>query len=75
MDLRKSLTFPENLNISLSEFFDHVTFDLYEIVFSLAVGTAKKREGSNYTAFKFKGKETKHFSGNLINLSPCERSE
>ena len=68
MDLRKSLTFPENLNISLSEFFDHVTFDLYEIVFSLAVGTAKKREGSNFTVFQFKGKESKIQSGNSMKL-------
>ena len=57
--------------MSLSEFFNHVTYDFDEIVISLAVGTAKKREGSKYTAFQFRGKESKILAGNSIKLCPC----
>ena len=54
--------------MSLSQFFNHVTYDFDEIVISLAVGTAKKREGSNFTVFQFKGKESKIQSGNSMKL-------
>ncbi len=51
--LRNSLTFPKNLNISLTQYFNYVTYDLDEIVASLVVGTAKKQDGSNDTSFEF----------------------
>ena len=39
--------------MSLSRFFEEITNDLKDIVYSMDVGCGIKQEGSNYSYFKF----------------------
>ena len=52
-DIWNSITFPQNLNGSLADFFEEVTYDLEEVVYSVEVGTGIKLHGTNETSFKF----------------------
>ena len=52
-DLRDSIKFPPNLNMTLSKFFEEITYNIEYIVFSIDVRTGIKQEASNYKYFKF----------------------
>ena len=56
-DLRTSLTYPSNLNMTPSEFFNRITYNMDDIIFSLEIGTAKMRGQTNDTVFKFRSDE------------------
>ena len=52
-DIRDSIKFPQNLNISLSKFFEKITYNIEDIVYYIYVGCSGKDEGSNYSYFMF----------------------
>ena len=52
-DIRDSIKFPPNLNMTLSKFFEEITYNIEDIVFSIDVRTGIKQEESNYKYFKF----------------------
>ena len=64
-DLRNSIKFPQNLNISLANFFKEVTYSVEEIMNSIEVGTGRKKPGKNETYFKFTDQEKKQASSNF----------
>ena len=52
-DIRDSIKFPPNLNMTLSKFFEEITYNIEDIVFSIDVRTGNKQEESSYKYFKF----------------------
>ena len=68
-DIWNSIEFPQNLNGSLADFFEEITYDLEEIVYSVEVGTGIKLYGTNETSFKFINKKITDISGTHLFIS------
>ena len=57
------------MNGSLADFFEEITYDLEEIVYSVEVGTGIKLYGTNETSFKFINKKITDISGTHLFIS------